>query len=90
MGIQGMNFKKVAVKDKMPDWLKLDMGNQNKTPTQKKNLGGLFTNDLGQKLDNMEKSLVRTAIGLILLFGIYTGFSILLNNQMIKSILQNY
>lgn len=82
-GIQGMNFKNQKVGDKLPDWLKLEVGDQNKTPSQKKNSGGWFTNDLGQKLDRTEKGLLRTAVSLLMLFGIYTAFSILLNNQLI-------
>ena len=55
---------------------------EKKTKKEKKYLGGFFTNDLGQKLDKTEKSLIRTAVGLGILLVVYSGFSILLNNQM--------
>ncbi len=82
-GIPGMNFKKQLFTDKIPDWLKIEV-NPDKTPNQKKNLGGFFTNDLGQKLDATEIGLLRTAVGLLLLFIIYSGFSALLNKQIDK------
>ncbi len=82
-GIQGMNFKNLTFSEKIPDWLKVDV-NPEKTKKEKKYLGGFFTNDLGQKLDKTEKSLVRTAVGLAILLIVYSGFSILLNNQMDK------
>lgn len=82
-GIQGMNFKSLSFSDKVPDWLKIDT-NPDKTAKEKKYLGGFLTNDLGQKLDRTEKSLIRTAVGLLILLIVYSGFSILLSNQMDK------
>ena len=38
-----------------------------KTKKERKYLGGFLTNDLGQKLDKTEKSLIRTAVGLAIL-----------------------
>lgn len=82
-GIQGMNFKTLSFTDKVPDWLKIDT-NPDKTTKEKKYLGGFLTNDLGQKLDRTEKSLIRTAVGLGILLVVYSGFSVLLSNQMDK------
>lgn len=82
-GINGMNFKKQTFSDKVPDWMKIEV-NPDVSPKDKKNLGGFLTWDLGQKLDNTEISLVRTAVGLLLLIIIYTAFSGLLANQMNK------
>ena len=82
-GVQGISFKKQNFGDKVPDWLKVEMGDE-KTPKNKKTLNKLFTNDLGEKLDKTEISLIRVAVGLLLLFVIYSAFSILLNNQMDK------
>ena len=82
-GIQGMNFKNLSFSEKIPDWLKVDV-NPEKTKKEKKYLGGFLTNDLGQKLDKTEKSLIRTAVGLGILLVVYSGFSILLNNQIQK------
>ena len=82
-GIQGMNFKKQTFGDKIPSWLKIEV-NPDKTKKEQKNIGGWFTWDLNQKLDKTEKSLVRIAVGLLLLVVIYSAFVILLNKQIIK------
>ena len=79
-GIAGMNFRKATFADKVPSWLKIDI-NPDKSEKEKKYLGGLLTWDLGQKLDNTEKGLIRVASGLFLLFIIYSCFSALLGNQ---------
>lgn len=80
-GITGMNFKNQTFTDKIPDWLKIDV-NPERTQKEKKNLGGMFTWDLGQPLDKTETGLIRIAIGLLLLVIIYSTFSALLANQM--------
>ncbi len=80
-GITGMNFKNQTLSDKIPDWLKIEI-NPERTAKEKKNLGGIFTWDLGQKLDKTETGLVRVSIGLLLLVIIYSTFSGLLANQM--------
>ena len=82
-GIPGMNFKKQTLADQIPDWLKIEV-NPDKTKKEQKNLGGFFTWDLNQKLDKTEKSLLRTAVGLLLLVIIYSGFASLLNSQISK------
>ena len=80
-GVTGMNFKKKTLADQIPNRLKIDV-NPDRSPKDKKNLGELFTWDLGQKLDNTEKGLIRVAVALFLLVVIYSGFSGLLNYQM--------
>ena len=82
-GIQGINFKKQSFNDKIPDWLKIEV-NPGKEKKSKLATSGWFTNDLGEKLDKTEISLLRTAVGLIILFVIYSGFATLLQNQMEK------
>lgn len=82
-GIAGMNFKRQTLTDKIPNWLKLEV-NPEKTKKEQKNLGGLLTWDLGQKLDKTEKSLIRIAVSLFILIAIYSGFSYLLASQMAK------
>ncbi len=77
-GISGMNFKAQTFADKIPGWLKIEV-NPEKSKAEQKNLGGFLTWDLGQELDKTEVSLLRIAIGLLLLFVIYSGFSMLLN-----------
>ncbi len=89
-GIEGINFKKQGINGKMPDWLKVDVGSKPKgnksSKTSNKKSGGKITikNDLKEKLDKTEISLIRIAVGLLLLFIVYTSFSIMLNKQMDK------
>ncbi len=80
-GIKGMNFKNQTFGDKIPDWLKLEI-NPERSEKEKKNLGGIFTWDLGQPFDKTETGLIRIATGLTLLVVMYTGFSGLLSSQM--------
>lgn len=80
-GVAGMNFKKVSIKDRISEVLKLDI-NPQKSTNKKKNTGGFFSFDLTEKLDKTEVSLIRVSFGLLLLVLIYSGFSCLLNNQM--------
>ena len=80
-GVTGMNFKKKTLADQIPSWMKIEV-NPDKSKKEQKNLGGFLTWDLGQKLDNTEKSLIRVAVGLFLLIAIYSGFSGVLNYQM--------
>ncbi len=80
-GISGMNFKNLSFSDKIPSWLKIDIGSE-KSDKERKNLGGWFTWDLGQALDKTETSLVRISIGLLLLIVIYSAFSGFLAYQM--------
>lgn len=82
-GIEGMNFKAASFNDKIPSWLKIET-NPNKTPREKKNLGGFLTFDLGQKLDSTERSLLRICAGLLILLIVYSIFSVILSNQMHK------
>lgn len=59
-GLTSMNFKGATFADKLPDWLKIDIGGSNKTMEKDKNKQkGLFTFDLGQKLDTVERNLLR-------------------------------
>ena len=80
-GIQGINFKKQTFNEKIPDWLKIEV-NPGKEKKGKLATSGWFTNDLGEKLDKTEISLLRTAVGLLILFVIYSCFAVLLQNQM--------
>lgn len=91
-GIEGINFKKQGLNEKMPDWLKLEVsnkpkGNKNsksKSKTSKFSGKIAIRNDLKEKLDKTEFRLIRTAIGILLLFIIYSSFSVMISNQMDK------
>ena len=80
-GVQGINFKKQTLTEKIPDWLKVEV-NSGKDKKGKLATSGWFTNDLGEKLDKTEVGLLRTAVGLMILFVIYSCFAVLLRNQM--------
>lgn len=80
-GIAGMNFKNKSFSDKIPDWLKIDVGT-GKSKKEQKNIGGWFTWDLNQSLDNVEKNLLRVSASLILFISIYSLFSVSLKKQM--------
>lgn len=82
-GIPGMNFKKATFSERIPSWMKIEV-NPDRSPKDKKYLGGMLTWDLGQPLDKTETGLIRIAISLFLLVAIYSGFSALLANQMDK------
>ena len=80
-GVTGMNFKKKTLSGQIPSWLKIEV-NPDQSKKDRKNLGGFFTWDLGQKLDNTEKGLVRIAVALFLLVVIYSGLSGTINYMM--------
>lgn len=82
-GISGMNFKNQTLADKIPDWLKIEVGGNENTKL-KHGASNMFTWDLGQPFDKTETGLLRIAIALILLVVIYSGFSGILANQMNK------
>ncbi len=83
IGIGGMNFKGQTLADKLPDWLKIEVS-PGRTEKEKKNLGGMFTWDLGQPFDKTEFGLLRIAIGVFILVILYSVFSGLLASQMNK------
>lgn len=82
-GISGMNFKSQTLADKIPDWLKIEVGGNENTKL-KHGASNMFTWDLGQPFDKTETGLLRIAIALMLLVVMYSGFSGLLANQMNK------
>lgn len=78
-GIKEMNFKNKSLEDKLPDFLKVEITTKSGKTTGKKKVGVKF--DLGEKLDTIEKNLLRGAGGLLILFTIYGVFSGILRNQ---------
>ena len=88
-GITGINFKKASFSDRLPDFLKIEIGpsKKDKTKSSKPNplekllKSSAFTMDFNVPLDKMEKGMLRTATGLLILFFVYSGFSIMIKNQ---------
>lgn len=80
-GISGMNFKKTSLMDKLPDILKIEVGGKKKTKEDKKLKSNLFTVDFNVPLDKIEKALLRSSIGILILFIVYSSFASLINKQ---------
>lgn len=86
-GITGMNFKKTSFMDKLPEFLKMEIGPSKKNKESKPNKltekfkGNLFTVDFNMPLDKIEKSMLRGVGGILILFIIYSIYSTILNNQ---------
>lgn len=93
-GIEGINFKKQGFNGKMPDWLKVETSGSKakggKSSSKAKSKNGKLTekitikNDLNEKLDKTEFKLIRTVVGILLLFIIYSVFSVMISKQMDK------
>ena len=78
-GIKDINFKAPAFADKLPDWLKLEIGSKNKKSNKdekdgkaKNKIFGDFSFDLRGKFDRLERWLLRTIAGIIAFIIIYS------------------
>ena len=88
-GITGINFKKASLSERLPDFLKIEIGSSKKdkaksskpNPLEKLLKSSAFTMDFNVPLDKVEKGMLRTATGLLILFFVYSGFSIMIKNQ---------
>ena len=81
-GISGMNFKKTSLMDKLPDILKMEVGGKKKATKEDKKLkSNLFTIDFNVPLDKIEKALLRSSVGILILFIVYSSFASLINKQ---------
>lgn len=79
-GISGMNFKKNSLMDKLPELLTIEVGTK-KSQVGRKNPPKMLTVDFGEPLDRIEKNMLRSLSGLVLILAVYCGFSILIKNQ---------
>lgn len=80
-GLTSMNFKATSFQDKLPSWMKIETSGTKKEKDKNKQ-SGLFTFNLGERLDTVERNLLRCAGGLFILLAVYSGFSFMLNNQL--------
>lgn len=88
-GITGINFKKANFSDRLPDFLKIEIGSSKKdknksskpNPLEKLLKSSAFTMDFNVPLDKVEKGMLRTATGLLILFFVYSVFSTMIKNQ---------
>lgn len=85
VGIAGMNFKKNTVNDKLKEMFTIELnGKKDKVKKGNSALDNLFINDLKEPLDKTEKGLLNLAIGVLILFVVYAGFSTILKNEYIR------
>lgn len=87
-GLNGVNFKKETLKDKISDVLKIEIGNSKSKSGAMSKLGSKLNLDLSfdfkERLTALEQTLIRTAVALLMLIIVYSGISIFLNNSMNK------
>ena len=87
--ITGINFKKASFADSLPDFLKIEIGSSKKdktkankpNPLDKLLKSSVFTNDFNVPLDKVERGMLRTATGLLIIFFVYSGFSMMIKKQ---------
>lgn len=83
-GIAGMNFKKNTLMDKLPDVLKMEVGTKKTKNTSTKKIFNFITMDFNIPLDKIEKGMLRSIVGILVLFFVYCGFSNMIINQINK------
>lgn len=90
-GVKNINFKKPTLSDKLPDWMKIEIGNK-KGEGKKRKKSYNFKNkfnmsfDLKGALDNTEKWLIRSIAGIFVFIIMYFSFSTFLNYQSDKKL----
>jgi hypothetical protein len=88
-GIKNINFKKPALADRLPSWMKIEIGKpkaENEKVSKLKNKFNFskkinFSFSLKGALDNTEKWLLRTAGGVLIFFIIYASITTFLTSQ---------
>ena len=82
-GIKGINFRKDTVSDKLPSWLTIEIGGSGggsgKTNELLEKLNFKF--DFKEALTVIEKNLIRSAVGVLLIIIMYGVFSSVLTSQ---------
>lgn len=83
-GIKSMNFRKQGIGDKLPEWLKVEIGNS--SGNEKESRFNFSFSDLKSKMDATERWMLRVAGGILFLTVLYSGFSIYLNGAISSKI----
>lgn len=89
-GIEGMNFKKNTLMEQLKAIFAIEIGGKKSEKTGKIKgktnikLQNMFKNDLNQPLDKIEKGLLNAVAGLVILFVVYSGFSMVLKKEFNK------
>lgn len=73
-GIKTVNFKKPALKDQLPDWMKIEIG-KGKKGSKKSNSKFNFSMDWKAKFDSTEKWLLRTSAGILSFILLYSAIA---------------
>ena len=81
-GIEGMNFKKTTLMDKLSITMPEIEKPKNNANKKKRSIDLNF--DFSAKLDAVEYNLLRTAVGILIFIIIFSGFSALLTKQINK------
>lgn len=85
-GVGTINFKNPSFLDKLPEWMKIDVGTKNKDKANSKAKSNPlskfnFSLDLKGEFDRTEKWLTRTTIGILAFIIIYSCVTIFLNTE---------
>ena len=87
-GVNGINFKKETIKDRLSDILKIEVGNSKAKDGAMSKLSGKLNLDLKfdfkEKLTALEQTLLRISVGLLMLILVYAGVSAYLNYSINK------
>lgn len=83
-GVGTINFKNPSFVDKLPEWMKIDVGNKNKDKTKNSSKSNPFSKinfslDLKGKFDRTEKWLSRLAAGICTFIILYSCVTVFLN-----------
>ncbi len=79
-GLKGLNFKKETLKDKLPEWLTMEVGASKTAKTSgKKKININFDMNFGERLEAGEIVLIRLAVTLFMIVLMYSGVSLFLN-----------
>ncbi len=87
-GIKTLNFKKPTLSDKLPDWMKIEIGTKKESKKSKKiDIGKLnFSFSLKGAFDSIDKWLMRSISAILTFIIIYSGFSIFIKTQTDKKL----
>ena len=80
-GISGMNFKNNTLMDKLPDVFKMEVGKKKTSNSTSKKTFKFITMDFNIPLDKVEQGMIRSVVGLLVLFFVYSGFSTMIIKQ---------
>lgn len=85
LGVSGMNFKKESFKDRLPEWMTVEIGGGKGGKSKPSKFDKLNLHfDLKEPLDKVEMNLIRTAGGLFAFIVIFAILSKILSIQMLN------